>query len=143
MFRSGLMRVTRQLLSREPLKMVIVTRADLELSKGKLCAQCAHGAVDAVIRSGTTSQSTAVNERHLENVQQWFTQGQTKIVVKVETQDALLEVYRKAKEADHNCSIVRDAGRTEVESGTITVVCIGPSKISEIDTITGHLRLLR
>ena len=123
--------------------MVIVTRGDLKLSKGKLCAQCSHGAVDAVMRSGTMSADPAINQRHLENLQQWSSQGQTKIVVQADTEADVVELYHKAKEANHNCTIVRDAGRTEVESGTITVVCIGPSKISKINEITGHLKLLK
>mmetsp|Transcript_10912 Transcript_10912/g.16485 ORF Transcript_10912/g.16485 Transcript_10912/m.16485 type:complete len:124 (-) Transcript_10912:13-384(-) len=123
--------------------MVIVTRSDLPLSRGKLCAQCSHGAVDAIMRSGTAADDPEINKQHLENVHQWFIQGQTKIVVKVETQEELKAIYEKAKKANHNCTMVRDAGRTEIESGTITVVCIGPSTISSINEITGHLSLLK
>ena len=39
--------------------------------------------------------------------------------------------------------LVRDAGRTEVEPGTMTVGAFGPGKVSEIDKITGNLELLK
>jgi peptidyl-tRNA hydrolase, PTH2 family len=35
----------------------------------------------------------------------------------------------------------RDAGRTQVEAGSLTVAAIGPAKVGDIDAITGHLSL--
>jgi len=37
---------------------------------------------------------------------------------------------------------VRDAGRTQVAAGSLTVLAIGPAGRSAIDNVTGHLRLL-
>ncbi|OTF74079.1 peptidyl-tRNA hydrolase 2, mitochondrial-like protein [Euroglyphus maynei] len=37
--------------------------------------------------------------------------------------------------------LIRDAGRTQVESGTKTAIAIGPAKGSLIDQVTGHLKL--
>jgi len=34
---------------------------------------------------------------------------------------------------------IRDAGRTEVDPGTVTVMAIGPAKVSVINTVTGEL----
>ena len=39
--------------------------------------------------------------------------------------------------------MVQDAGRTEVEPGTKTVLAIGPDLNSKIDEITGKLKLLK
>jgi PTH2 family peptidyl-tRNA hydrolase len=39
--------------------------------------------------------------------------------------------------------MVIDAGRTEVEPNTCTCLAIGPHKSSEIDKITGELKLLK
>lgn len=38
--------------------------------------------------------------------------------------------------------VVRDAGRTEVEPSTLTVAALGPTAVSQIDSVTGHLSLL-
>lgn len=38
-------------------------------------------------------------------------------------------------------SIVRDAGRTQVASGSKTVLAIGPGLEETINSVTGHLKL--
>jgi len=38
--------------------------------------------------------------------------------------------------------VVRDAGRTEVAAGSVTVLAVGPGPVALIDTVTGKLRLL-
>merc|ERR1740121_675547 len=37
---------------------------------------------------------------------------------------------------------IRDAGHTELEPGTMTVLAIGPAQDVQIDALTGHLRPL-
>lgn len=37
---------------------------------------------------------------------------------------------------------VLDAGRTQVEPGSMTVMAIGPAENTKIDSITGHLPLM-
>lgn len=49
---------------------------------------------------------------------------------------------KKAREAGLNTYIVRDAGHTQVEPGSMTVAAIGPGDGEEIDVITGSLKLL-
>lgn len=38
--------------------------------------------------------------------------------------------------------LVVDAGRTQIAAGSKTVLAIGPAPKSQIDAVTGHLRLL-
>ncbi|PNH09092.1 Peptidyl-tRNA hydrolase 2 [Tetrabaena socialis] len=38
--------------------------------------------------------------------------------------------------------IVHDAGRTQIAAGSQTVLAIGPAPKSQLDTVTGHLKLL-
>ena len=77
------------------------------------------------------------------NVKKWEdNSGTAKIVVAVHSEEELLKLRDKAKEKNLPFYLVRDAGRTQIASGTITVCAIGPAKVSEVDSVTGHLDLL-
>jgi PTH2 family peptidyl-tRNA hydrolase len=47
----------------------------------------------------------------------------------------------KARTAGLVAESIRDAGRTQIASGTRTVCAIGPAPSTLIDLITGHLKL--
>jgi PTH2 family peptidyl-tRNA hydrolase len=111
-------------------KQVIVVRKDLKLSPGKLAVQVAHASLDAYRKAGASLRS------------EWEQEGAKKVVVKVENQEELLKAFSMAKEARLPCSLIKDAGRTELPPGTITAVAIGPSEEGKIDKITGQLKLL-
>jgi len=113
-------------------KMVLVVRTDLGMGKGKAAAQCAHAALDCYRKAV---------KRHQAALTAWETTGQAKVCLKTDSEEALLELASKAKSNGINWAIVRDAGRTQVESGSLTVLGIGPAKVEEIDKITGHLKL--
>ena len=38
--------------------------------------------------------------------------------------------------------VIHDAGRTQIASGSATVLGIGPGPKSVVDSVTGHLKLL-
>jgi len=69
--------------------------------------------------------------------------GAAKIVVKISTENEMINLKEKADEINIPNYIVRDAGRTEVDPGTLTVCAFGPGRNSEIDKITGNLDLLK
>ena len=75
-------------------------------------------------------------------MEKWETLGQTKVVVKIDSEEGLKEIYRRAKEGNLPTSIIQDAGRTQIEPGSYTVCAIGPAKVSAIDAITSHLKLM-
>jgi PTH2 family peptidyl-tRNA hydrolase len=117
-------------------KMVVLVRTDLQMGKGKVAAQVAHAAVSAVLE---------VMEGRREWrawLEQWLSEGQPKVVLKVTSQSELIERCRKASSAGLPCVEIRDAGRTQVEPNTLTCVAIGPGPEELIDSITGDLKLL-
>lgn len=111
------------------LKQVMVMRADLHMSAGKLAAQACHASVAAF--EVTPADYVDVWKRH----------GTTKIVLSVNTEAELMDIYKKAVAAYLPCSLIVDEGRTEIEPGTITGVGIGPAPATQIDAITGGLNL--
>uniref|UniRef100_A0A182JIA7 peptidyl-tRNA hydrolase n=1 Tax=Anopheles atroparvus TaxID=41427 RepID=A0A182JIA7_ANOAO len=114
-------------------KMVLVVRNDLKMGKGKIAAQCGHAAVGAY-ESAVRKTPAAVNK--------WQYGGQAKIALKVENEVGMMEIYRTAKANNLNCCLIRDAGRTQIEPNTKTVLAIGPAPNLAVDSVTGHLKLL-
>ncbi len=114
-------------------KLVVVTRADLPLSKGKLAAQVAHAAVDCALEAQQEDPRT---------FEAWYGEGQRKVVCKAPTEEALQRLRTQARQAGLVTALIRDAGLTEVEPGTVTVLGIGPGTTSQLDAITGTLPLL-
>jgi len=53
-----------------------------------------------------------------------------------------LEVQKAAKAEGLNTYLVMDAGKTQIASGTRTVLCIGPDEVSKVDKVTRHLKLM-
>jgi PTH2 family peptidyl-tRNA hydrolase len=72
---------------------------------------------------------------------QWIECGQAKVVLKVETEEELLELARKARSKGLITSLVCDAGHTQVAPGSKTVLGIGPGLGHAVDSISGHLKL--
>ena len=72
--------------------MAIVMRTDLGMSKGKLCAQAAHGALSAYRRA---CEGSKLNR---ECAEAWERAGQTKVVLKVEGEGALLALWEAGRE---------------------------------------------
>jgi PTH2 family peptidyl-tRNA hydrolase len=114
-------------------KQVIAVRTDLEMSRGKIAVQVAHGALCAAERARVTRQ---------EVWKAWIDEGQKKVAVKVASVNELLDLERLAIVHRLPNALIRDAGMTELPPGTITVVGIGPALSEEIDKVTGSLKLL-
>ncbi len=110
-------------------KQVILIRNDLKLPKGKLAAQCAHAAVEAVLRS----------EKKV--VKKWQICGQKKVVLKVNDEKELLKYLQEAKDMKLTTALITDAGKTVIAPGTRTCLGIGPENEERIDSLTKDLKL--
>ena len=115
------------------MKMVLVVRTDLKMTKGKIAAQCGHAAVSAY------KKAKRKDPRVLKS---WESEGQRKIAVKVKDENELLTIMAMAQSVNLITAIIQDAGRTQIEAGSKTVVAVGPGHEDVIDKVTGHLSLL-
>jgi PTH2 family peptidyl-tRNA hydrolase len=127
----------------ESYKMVLIIRTDLNMSKGKVAAQCSHATLAAYksCLNGSKSQ--------LDWLKRWESDGQAKITLRVEGEADLyftdlnnrLELQKKARSVGLVSQSILDAGRTQVATGTRTVLAIGPGPNDLIDSVTGKLKL--
>jgi peptidyl-tRNA hydrolase len=112
------------------MKQVIVVDASLQLPRGKLAAQVAHAAVAACLASSPEARRL------------WLEDGMPKIVLRIDTEQGLVAIEEAARRAKLPVALIRDAGRTVLESGTATCVGIGPAEDERIDAVTSALKLL-
>ena len=117
----------------EEYKMVIVMRSDLKMSKGKLAAQAAHAAVNCAF---------AAKKKDPRGFDKWYSEGQKKVVLKVDSLERLYEIKAIVDANSINNSLITDAGRTEIATGSVTCIGIGPSTDAILDKITGELSML-
>ncbi|KAJ1967600.1 hypothetical protein IWQ62_001754 [Dispira parvispora] len=116
----------------EDLKLVLVIRKDLEMSKGKVAAQCCHATLGCYQR---------INKTNPKMLQAWEYTGQAKVTVKCDDEKDMLALQEHARSLGLTCYSVRDAGRTQIPAGSRTVLGIGPGPISLVNQVTGRLKL--
>ena len=116
----------------EEYKLVVVVRTDLGLTKGKMAVQVAHASVSCAMQA---------HGRRRRGYDEWYREGQKKIVAKVATVRELLELKSMAEAKGLITSLVTDAGLTQVPPGTTTCLGIGPAAAKDVDPLTGHLGL--
>ncbi|KAI9345597.1 peptidyl-tRNA hydrolase PTH2-domain-containing protein [Obelidium mucronatum] len=114
-------------------KLVLVVNSSLNMSSGKIASQCSHATLAAVLAVGYPENPI---------VQQWRNQGEP-IIVLQSGASSLKSFEEKGVENGLPVHMIRDAGRTEVEAGSATVLAIGPAPVASIDVVTRSLSLLK
>lgn len=129
-------------------KQVIVVRRDLNMRKGKMCAQVAHASTaflrnECIVDDVSSANPQKYNCWFSEEEAHWFTTDYRKVVVWVRTEQELLDLYEKACEHCSNVELQYDNGATEFYGErTLTCLAIGPDLSPNVDIVTGHLPLL-
>jgi len=119
-------------------KQVIVMRTDLNMRKGKMIAQGAHASLKVLLDNDDIRESAGWTARG-----EWLDGVFTKICLRVDSEEELLELHSIAMLAGLHSALITDAGRTEFGGvPTNTCLAIGPEYPEDLDPITGHLKLL-
>jgi peptidyl-tRNA hydrolase, PTH2 family len=133
------------------IKQVIVIRKDLNMSAGKLASQVSHASM-ALVTNLLNVEKTLIGYNynfHLDEdkeqelaIHEWLQGSFTKVIVYVKSEQALLNIYEKAKVKNLPCALIKDEGRTEF-NGVPTHTClgIGPCHNEDFEGITSKLRL--
>lgn len=112
------------------MKQIMVVRTDLKMGKGKIAAQCCHGAIGAYKKSSSNK------------IKKWESESYAKVVLKVKTLEELNELKNLADKKGIANYLVVDAGRTQIPTSTVTVLALGPDEDEILDKLTGDLKLL-
>ncbi|KAJ3950600.1 uncharacterized protein N0V96_001750 [Colletotrichum fioriniae] len=125
----------------EECKLVLVVRTDLGMTKGKMAAQASHATL-ACYKSLSKIAAKDPSSPAAKILSRWENLGQAKIAVQIKNQNEMLELMGKARSLGVTSEVIADAGRTQIEAGSLTVLGVGPAPRSLVDQITGHLKLL-
>jgi PTH2 family peptidyl-tRNA hydrolase len=132
------------------LKQVIVVRKDLNMRKGKIASQVAHGVLNVTIKTAikngekfSLNQMGKLETKGETYLGKWLDTSYRKIVLYVESEDELLRLQLKLDSKNIISTLVQDNGLTEFKGvKTYTCIAIEPLPDEIIDEITGGLRLL-
>jgi len=121
--------------SKEECKLVLVVRTDLGMTKGKIAAQCGHATLSCYKAFLRNSPESPILRR-------WERGGQMKVALQVKSEEELEMLQAQALSLGLCAQIIHDAGRTQIASGSATVLGIGPAPNSIVNQVTGGLKLL-
>ncbi|SCM01805.1 peptidyl-tRNA hydrolase 2, putative [Plasmodium chabaudi chabaudi] len=126
-------------------KMVFCVRTDIKMNKGKIASQCCHaclGVYEKILKRNTKLKANENSKNVLTYYDIWKKTGQKKIVLKISSLEEMYEIEKKAQMDGLITSIIVDAGRTQIEPNTETVIAIEPVPDEIVNKITGQLKLL-
>ena len=111
------------------MKQAIVARTDIGMGAGKLAAQVAHASLSAYEDADERTRRA------------WKGSGQKKVVLEASSERELFELAEAARVEGLPNAIIRDAGHTQLDPGTVTALAVGPGPDEAVDRVTGDLSL--
>ena len=136
-------------------KQVIVVRKDLNMRKGKMCAQAAHASMAFLTKElkpnfnfsevggSYYSNPFSVKVQNFIEVKNWLENSFRKICVYVNSEQELDDIFYYAQQQQLNVHLIEDNGVTEFNGvKTKTCLAIGPHWENKFEGVTDHLPLL-
>lgn len=111
---------------------------EFSTNTGKIAAQCSHATLACFKKLARADPDSPLGKI----LARWENLGQANIALQVKGREEILDLRRKARAAGLTAEVVQDAGRTQIEAGSVTVLGVGPAPKSAVDKVTGHLKLL-
>lgn len=110
------------------------------MRRGKECSQAAHA---AMMWLSDRLQRFLYHNPHLSKEEmEWLSGAFTKVTLQVDSEEALLDIFNRARARGLTVYLVTDSGKTEFDGvPTITALAIGPHGNEKIDEITKNLKL--
>lgn len=125
------------------IKQVIVVRKDLNMKKGKIAAQVAHASMKFLTDNNEAERYDEIIVKLSPEEAMWLTGSFTKIVVGVDSEDALQDLVLRAELEGVEVHPIVDSGKTEFDGiPTLTCAAFGPCQSHVLDKITGNLKLI-
>lgn len=128
--------ILKKMNEEDPIVMYFVVRESLEMSKGKVAAQCAHAAQMIVLKyvqEICKTNTEASNVFYL-----WLHSSFRKVVLKADEKE-----WGKLKKLSEMQEIVVDAGLTEVKPNSETVMVFWPVAKSRANKLIKKLQVLK
>jgi PTH2 family peptidyl-tRNA hydrolase len=102
---------------------------------GKIAAQCGHATLACYKQFLRHSPNSTILRR-------WERSGQMKVALQAKSEEELEVLQAQAASLGLVAQVIHDAGRTQIASGSATVLGIGPAPKEVINQVTGNLKLL-
>jgi PTH2 family peptidyl-tRNA hydrolase len=142
------MNTVEELTQEDPIIMYLIVRESLNMTLGKTAAQCAHASQMLTMSHFTYNDklsfmSSEAYENYLANKElfdKWLNSSYRKVILKADEKE-----WRKIKESfpTYTRSVVVDAGLTELEPNTETVIGLMPMRKSNAPKLIKRLQLLK
>lgn len=128
-----------------PIIMYLIVRESLNMSIGKTAAQCAHAAQILTIRYFDPIVENDIfilglDEEKQKLFKEWLLSSFRKVVLRADEKEW---IKLKNEFSPNNISLVIDAGLTELEPGTETVIGLAPMRKSQVPKLVKRLQVLK
>lgn len=122
----------------DPIIMYLIVRESLNMSIGKTAAQCAHAA-QILLQKYYLDYFAEIDDKH-DLFRSWLNSSFRKVVLRADEKE-----WSKLKNefAPNNIALVVDAGLTELEPNTETVIGLAPMRKSQVPKLVKRLQVLK